>query len=857
MKSMKHFRAQRGTVVWAVLIFCLLIAGTGYFLARCEPISRETRESKSRAALMRAKEALLARALLDENRPGSLPCPDHITDNDGLDNHPGDGKADMLAGNHCPDYLGWLPWQTLDLPELEDASGNRLWYALAPELRDDDSAQPVNAETSASLLLAGHGDIAAIIFAGGSPLGSQHRPSAHPADHLESLAGSGRFIEPADNPDSNDLLLPISRSELMSVVGRRVAGEVRRCLDRHAAASDDGPHRYPWPAPIGNLEHQGKSGSLFGRIPRTQPGSGTEPALAANEIRLLQASEKLLQADSQTGQLEQLEILEHAGLRASHLMSALHAENSRLKAGADAGIANLHQLNDTILQAGENARISRSEGSEIRAGTETITPALDSLLLQLRELGNDPYPWLLKTRITALNEATTAGDLFAQGEQMLHLLSLTHSMRSEVAMPLSSALQLAVQATDAAGQAAAHPENSGLLDEARNQRNALAAATMQLAAAIAGTRVNLLASDLAYIPETLTAAISNLQDSEPANTPLDLIQPISLMRNDVAHLETGIGEIVAARQLTLTALDSALATCANPLGTTEQIRNALLASATQSLALVKTMQQQETLEDNLSISGLSAALEAFRTAGSEFSTMDTANPRPLQSSIVLPAREIARSGEDVIFWLELISGNTRIGAPLARAEAAPAGQSPASSPTLAGSAFFQSEQLLGHIARAKKLAGNGNQASFLSAISTVAEDARELAHREQALRAVQTSSRAAAFPTLWNSPYCEFLRPENNSWWQANHWDALLFYQISSPQQALPGTLSVNHRGQYSLVVLVAGPVLPGQERSQSTTANYLESTNASSTRDGDATSPSLDFAAQPAGTTFNDRLSY
>ena len=67
---------------------------------------RQTRD------LALAKETLIARAAADLSRPGSLPCPDRITDSSGLGNYPGDGKADMLVRNECPSSIGWLPWIT-------------------------------------------------------------------------------------------------------------------------------------------------------------------------------------------------------------------------------------------------------------------------------------------------------------------------------------------------------------------------------------------------------------------------------------------------------------------------------------------------------------------------------------------------------------------------------------------------------------------------------------------------------------------------------------------------------------------------------------------------------------------------
>jgi hypothetical protein len=67
--------------------------------------------------LQSAREALLAYAATDANRPGALPCPD-------ID---GDGRAlpgIEYVGNGCQSYIGRLPWALLRIPELRDASGD-------------------------------------------------------------------------------------------------------------------------------------------------------------------------------------------------------------------------------------------------------------------------------------------------------------------------------------------------------------------------------------------------------------------------------------------------------------------------------------------------------------------------------------------------------------------------------------------------------------------------------------------------------------------------------------------------------------------------------------------------------------
>ena len=59
-------------------------------------------------------------------RPGDLPCPD-------LDN---DGSADPPCSTGVA-RLGRLPWKTLGLPDLRDGDGERLWYAVSTNYKNN------------------------------------------------------------------------------------------------------------------------------------------------------------------------------------------------------------------------------------------------------------------------------------------------------------------------------------------------------------------------------------------------------------------------------------------------------------------------------------------------------------------------------------------------------------------------------------------------------------------------------------------------------------------------------------------------------------------------------------------------
>lgn len=248
-------RAKQHGAALMVMLVIVVLGITAALIGSLSATALNTARQKTTAnALAQAKEALIGRAVADNNIPGSLPCPDT---ND-------DGSAELLSGNDCPSYIGRLPWKTLGLPDLRDGSGERLWYALSANFRDDDSARPLNSNTKGTLPVyradganlqteTGYNAIA-VIFAPGSPLASQVRNTAaeqnSAANYLDiansrnNASTNGPFIAGAKSETFNDQLLFITTRDLMPLVEQRVAGEVRRALANYYTNS--GCNCYPW-----------------------------------------------------------------------------------------------------------------------------------------------------------------------------------------------------------------------------------------------------------------------------------------------------------------------------------------------------------------------------------------------------------------------------------------------------------------------------------------------------------------------------------------------------------------------------------------------------------------------------------
>ena len=271
MKRATPCRA-RGHILLTLLL--LTVATTALALNWLPSVNgqmqRRLRQQEQFAVL---REALIARAVNDDNRPGSLPCP--------APNPEVNGTAPLLAGQNCPQRLDGVPWSTLKIRPPHDASHTPWYYLIAPGLQDSESSQPIHSDHPSGLVSAlgalPVGNIAAVLIAPGPALASQQRPSVDPAAYSEVvLSQQSDGVHFALSGQSNDQLYLIHRDEILRPVERRVLRSVLRCLDEHARYSGG---QMPWAAPLVSAQRVGQVACTFGRVPATQPvGSLTQLA---------------------------------------------------------------------------------------------------------------------------------------------------------------------------------------------------------------------------------------------------------------------------------------------------------------------------------------------------------------------------------------------------------------------------------------------------------------------------------------------------------------------------------------------------------------------------------------------------
>ena len=319
---------QRGAALLVLLVVMVLAFLAVVVKGYGKWATPETTGRKVNAeALAQAKTALIgyvAKEVLDltEDAPGRLPCPESPSD-------AGTGGEGVAANNCAPSYptqktLGRLPWRTLGIDKLVDATGEPLWYAVSPNWVMLSGGPPViNSGTSGQLSFDGTGSIVAVIFAPGRPITTNptaaqtaagcvaraqtRNDRSHVAssatnpdyrDYLECLNASspigsafGVAISGNEtNPVINDQAVVVTASELLNAIQGPLAERLQRTVapllseysDKWIAAGKLMPYAVPFSPPEANLS----TDSYCGNGPQTEgliplaPNSGSSACLS-------------------------------------------------------------------------------------------------------------------------------------------------------------------------------------------------------------------------------------------------------------------------------------------------------------------------------------------------------------------------------------------------------------------------------------------------------------------------------------------------------------------------------------------------------------------------------------------------
>ncbi len=193
----KHAKLERGAALLVLMV--ILVLGVSWMLASAltswlNPAA--TNPSRNGEVLGQAKAALLgyvAKEVMDisganpEQNPGRLPCPE-------LRAYVGTANEGIAAGNCTLPAVGRLPWRTLGLDKLVDASGEPLWYVVSPGWAYTSGNLQINFNTVGQITLQNAqgnpiaSNLIALIIAPGPPLSVQASPNCAAINQTRALS---------------------------------------------------------------------------------------------------------------------------------------------------------------------------------------------------------------------------------------------------------------------------------------------------------------------------------------------------------------------------------------------------------------------------------------------------------------------------------------------------------------------------------------------------------------------------------------------------------------------------------------------------------------------------------------------
>ncbi len=836
---MKHpptdIRKHSGIALVALLVM-LVLAGS-YALYRGANIrtSAQGARDKQLQQLILAKQALIAYAVTDLKRPGRLLCP----------NLSGDGISPLLTRDDCDSYSGFLPWKSLDLSEGTDSTGTMLLYHLSPLFGGDRSTPVLNSDTETSLKLdipegSPSNGIAALIIA---PRGSIDPRNADGNEYF--------YIGTSDLPGDDDLIISITRQELMAATELRIANEIRNCLAQHAASAENVEHTYPWPAPLVSESYAGLTGSLFGRLPLTQSGNPDE-ALKKSNATLGRLRDQLANASTPDSQLAVLVELNNATAYAKSLYDSLYIAAKDLQEKSLSTKNSFGELDSEIVAATANSSAFNAQASNLPTAIQSRLPSLNALSKSLSNLGLDIFSMeaalqnsVLLFRIGNAQSAPsslTLGALQSQDNVFQNkLFAFSTTPNYEISTVLSASMLASGTAAENAKQAKTQPENGEQVNRAIGSARTLQLITEELLKLIENNRISQDGQEYNFLSQRILNAWT-----ESSSTESDygtLISALERASTQIATLSTANSIITMAKSNAQGSVLLALSATHPPVEQTS------LQSAT--LAAISSL---DALASSLSNNGDNVALESLKFANNTLTVSSQSTPTSITAG-----QALRQPTKAVIYWADIAENHASDVARLARKGSTATYENNSSAYSAAKKLLSTLDGENGSIYLLQQYIANETPANKLAAQTAIGNAKISLDNLLDKANTLddllETSWANAAVPTNWQGSACSSFMTD--SWWKTNQWERFFFYQIGDRNSSAPGKLIVNGRGNYKIVVLSAGTSLPGQDRSIRETRNYLEGLNQDTSRDGEAKTPVTRFTSIPASPSFNDRLAY
>lgn len=282
---------QGGVILLLIVVGVFLVSSSIFLTVLNNNMATLRSESDTTAALLKAKEALIAFALVSEEHvsgagPGHLFCPD--TDGNGLPNSP--CAAGLYSFGRLPQSINTDLGDTL-LSDFNAGLDEQFWIAIDDSLRSNPPGQ-LNSSTVSTITVNGIGGIAAILIAPGEALGSQVRANNTASNYLEGGNSTGpAFVGNSEESSEtfNDRVLTIEFGEIMTPVTSRVANAMKELLDTYSGVSgsypDDASFDDPMLDDFTTVMAGGSAPNWF--VPNDWPNQTTYVRLNANSATLV------------------------------------------------------------------------------------------------------------------------------------------------------------------------------------------------------------------------------------------------------------------------------------------------------------------------------------------------------------------------------------------------------------------------------------------------------------------------------------------------------------------------------------------------------------------------------------------
>lgn len=226
---------QRGVILLLLVVGLFLVSSSVLLAVLNNNMATLRSEQDATAALLMAKQALIAFALVSEEHfsgvgPGHLFCPD--TNGNGLPNSP--CVSGSFSFGRLPQSISTDLGET-SLSDFNSGLDEQFWYAIDDNLRSNPPSE-LNSNSVSNITVNGAGGIAAILIAPGGALGSQVRSNSTAANYLEGANVAGpAFVGSSEESSEtfNDRVLTIEYGEIMTPVTSRVANTIKGLLDTY------------------------------------------------------------------------------------------------------------------------------------------------------------------------------------------------------------------------------------------------------------------------------------------------------------------------------------------------------------------------------------------------------------------------------------------------------------------------------------------------------------------------------------------------------------------------------------------------------------------------------------------------